>query len=184
VALLLRCKRSAASFRRHSSRCRRRLRPSSQRKRIVGRPHPRRARAMRRMLSNCVPATTCSHSARDPLTLTHTGSSHSCNANMSAPRADPVANASAYRLGRTQNPMPARVMKKTGRNHRLRCCQSRCCNPGRPSGHDLAAKPDDPRRHAPCDPPTGRAPARALRALKPSRHPTLRTTTDTSCGRG
>jgi hypothetical protein len=42
----------------------------------------------------------------------HTGLSHSCNANTSAPRADPVANASAYRLGRTHNPMPARVMKK------------------------------------------------------------------------
>jgi len=34
-----------------------------------------------------------------------------------------------------------------------------------PVRRDLAAKPDDPRRHAPCDPPTGRAPARALRAL-------------------
>jgi hypothetical protein len=67
---------------------------------------------MRRMLSNCVPATTCSHSAPGPLALTHTGLSHSCNANTSAPTADPVANASAYRLGRTQNPMPARVMKK------------------------------------------------------------------------
>src|SRR6478672_11855072 len=37
--------------------------------------------------------------------------SHSCNANTSAPTADPVANASAYRLGRMQNPVPARVMK-------------------------------------------------------------------------
>ncbi len=37
--------------------------------------------------------------------------SHSYNANTSPPRADPVANANAYRLGRTQNPMPVRVMK-------------------------------------------------------------------------
>src|ERR1700704_5842151 len=32
------------------------------------------------------------------------------------------ANASAYRLGRTQNPMPARVMKKTGREHLFETC--------------------------------------------------------------
>ena len=56
-----------------------------------------------------------------------------------------MANASAYRLGRTQNPMPARVMKKTGRNHRLRCCQSipDAAIPVARSGHDLAAKPGD-----------------------------------------
>ena len=77
---------------------------------------------MRRMLSNCEPATTCSHSAPGPLTLTHTGLSHSCNANTSAPTADPVANASAYRLGRAQNPMPARVMKKTGSGHLFETC--------------------------------------------------------------
>ena len=51
------------------------------------------------------------------------------------------------------------------------------------SGHDLAAKPGD-RRHAPSDQRTGRAPARAPCALKPSRRPTLRMTTDTSCDRG
>ena len=62
--------------------------------------------------------------APGPLTLTHTGLSHSCNANTSAPTADPVANASANRLGRTHNPMPARVMKKLAVTIRLRCCQS------------------------------------------------------------
>src|SRR6185312_16460033 len=49
--------------------------------------------------------------APGPLTVTHTGLSHSCNANTSAPTADQAANASAYRLGRMHNPMPARVMK-------------------------------------------------------------------------
>ena len=58
-----------------TERARRASRPSP---RIVGRPPPRRARAMRRMLSNCVPATTCSHSAPGPLTLTHTGFSSGC----------------------------------------------------------------------------------------------------------
>ena len=43
-----------------TERARRASRPSP---RIVGRPPPRRTRAMRRMLSNCVPATTGSHSA-------------------------------------------------------------------------------------------------------------------------
>jgi hypothetical protein len=33
-----------------------------------------------------------------------------------------VANASANRLGRTQNPMPARVMKKTGRGYVFQTC--------------------------------------------------------------
>jgi hypothetical protein len=56
--------------------------------RIVGRPSPRRARVMRRMLSNCVPATTCSYSASGPLTLTHHGLSHSRNANTSGPHAE------------------------------------------------------------------------------------------------
>ena len=98
---------------------------------------------MRRMLSNCEPATTCSHSAPGPLTLTHTGLSHSCNANTSAPTADPVANASAYRLGRTQNPMPARVMKKLavtvgpdrpGPNVAVRCCRA---------AHHMTCEPRD-----------------------------------------
>jgi hypothetical protein len=52
-----------------------------------------------------------------------------------------VANASAYRLGRTQNPMPARVIKAV-------TVGSDAANPdaaipvARP-GHDLAAKPGD-----------------------------------------
>ena len=106
------------------------------------RTSPATIRCLRRMLSNCVPATTCSHSAPGLLTLTHAGLSHLCNANTSAPRADPVVNASAYRLGRPQNPMPARVMK------RLVTIGSDAANPdaaipvARP-GHDLAAKPGD-----------------------------------------
>ena len=61
-----------------TERARRTSRPSP---RIVGRLPPRRARTMRRMLSNCVPTNTCSHSTPGPLTLTHTGLSHSCGEN-------------------------------------------------------------------------------------------------------
>ena len=52
-----------------------------------------------------------------------------------------MVNASAYRLGRTQNPMPARVMKAV-------TVGSDAANPDAAipvarSGHDLAAKPGD-----------------------------------------
>jgi hypothetical protein len=48
------------------------------------------------------------------------------------------------------------------------------------SGHDLAAKPGDfGGMHLRINPQSERR-----RALKPSRHPTLRMTTDISCGRG
>jgi hypothetical protein len=51
------------------------------------------------------------------------------------------------------------------------------------SGHDLAAEPGDLGGMHLSDQPTGRPPGPAPRALNPSRHPTLRTTSDAACGR-
>jgi hypothetical protein len=98
---------------------RRASRPSP---RIVGRQPPRRARAMRRMF---VELRTSHHVLIQRLGPTHFDAhrfvafmqrEHVCTQGRS------VANASAHRLGRTQNPMPARVMKKTGRGHLFEVC--------------------------------------------------------------
>jgi hypothetical protein len=66
----------------------------------------RAGRAMRRMLSNCVPATTCSRSTPGPLTLTHTGLSHSCSASTLASTVPLVPNASAYHWAARRIPCP------------------------------------------------------------------------------
>ena len=78
--------------------------------------------------------------------------------------------------------MPARVMKAV-------TVGSDAANPDAAipvarSGHVLAAKPGDlGGMHCRIN-PQGERRRPALRALKPSRHPTLRMTADTSCGRG
>jgi hypothetical protein len=120
----------------------------------------------------------------EPRTLTHTGSSHSCNANTSAPRADPVANASACRSGRTHNPMPSRVMKNRPKPSApklpIQMLQSPWPGPATillPNRGDLRASCTFGSTHR------ASAGARPTRP-KPSRHQTLRTTTDTSRGRG
>jgi len=145
-----------------TERVRRASRPSP---RIVGRPLSRAGRApCAACLSNCVPATTCSHSAPGPVTLRHTGLSHSCNAKHVrtqsrsggqrqripvGPHAEshaPTGNEiSAVTIGSDAADPDAAVLRRPVRPRS-------CCEPG------------DPRRHAPSDQPTGRAPAPAPRA--------------------
>ena len=106
--------------------------------------HPsgdRRARPIISMLTRRDPPTTCSRPVSPGrLTRTQTGLSQPCSARTEGSNATPSwAAASAYRLARTMIRSPPR--RSQGRNHRLRCHQSRCCNPGRSVRHDLAAKP-------------------------------------------
>ena len=69
----------------------------------------------------------------------------------------PLIDVAASRIDRKA--LAYRLFHRFGRNHRLRCCQSRCCNPGRPVRPRSCCETGRPRRHALSDPPTGQPPA-------------------------
>jgi len=60
-----------------------------------------------------------------------------------------------------------RRWRGSGSNHRLRCCQSRCCNLRRPVRPRSCCETGRPRRYAPWDQPTGQPPTPAPRAQNP-----------------
>ena len=142
-----------------------------------------RLRAMRRMLSNCVPATTCSRSAPEPTHLdahrvvAFMQREHVCTDSRSGGQRQRIpVGPHAQSHAPTGNEISAVTIGSDPADPDVAVLVAR-------SSHDLAAKPGDlGGMHCRINPQGDRR-ARPT-ALKPSRHPTLRMTTDTGCGRG